>query len=179
MADWVEIREATSGGMVSLRGDLADGALRAAVCGLTGTGFPEVGRAELAPGHGILWMAPDEVLILLPQGAASGAVATLEAALAGRHHLALDVSDMRAMVAIEGVGLREVLAKLVPVDMSPGVFVPGKVRRTRLGQVAAAFWLEAEDSARLVTFRSVGEYALALLRAAAAGGPVGHFAQNR
>jgi hypothetical protein len=73
------------------------------------------------------------------------------------------------------VPAREALAKLCPVDLAPGVFEAGEMRRTRLAQVPAAFWWE-EDGFTLVCFRSVAQYAFDVLKGAADGAArVGHF----
>jgi sarcosine oxidase subunit gamma len=75
---------------------------------------------------------------------------------------------------VSGAGAREVLAKLCPVDLSPDAFTPGMFRRTRMAQVPAAFWLDAEDTFHLICFRSVADYAFNLLKTAALpGGEVG------
>jgi len=49
------------------------------------------------------------------------------------------------------------------------------VRRTRFAQVPAAFWMQDDNSAEVVAFRSVAAYVFGLLKTAAAAGPVGHF----
>ena len=68
------------------------------------------------------------------------------------------------------------MAKLVPVDMSTQAFVPGQFRRTRMAQVAAAFWMLDEETIRIVCFRSVAEYVFGLLKdAAEPGSEVGFF----
>ena len=93
--------------------------------------------------------------------------ATLSAigvALSGTHHLAVDVSDARAVFRIAGPQVREVLAKLCPVDLSPAVFQPGDLRRTRAAQVAAALWISGPDEFTLVSFRSVAGYVFDLLK---------------
>ena len=84
--------------------------------------------------------------------------------------------NARAMVRLSGKGAREVLAKLSPVDLAPGSFGPGDFRRTRVAQVAAAFWMEADESFRIVCFRSVAEYLFGVLKVAAQpGSEVGYF----
>ena len=50
-----------------------------------------------------------------------------------------------------GVKSRELMAKLTPADLHPDVFGLGMFRRSRLGQVAAAFWLENETDFVVVT----------------------------
>lgn len=168
-----EVSFAPLAGMVSLRGDLASPTLRAAVAAVAGE-VPDVGRLTGSAERGVAWMSPDELLLLLPRGDVPDALASLGRALAGEHHLALDVSDLRATIRLDGAGWRETLGKLTPADLHPDAFGPGILRRSHLGQVAAAFWAEGEG-ARVLCFRSVADYALALLRRSAADGPVGYF----
>ena len=85
----------------------------------------------------------------------------LDKALAGKHHLAVDVSDARAVFRIEGPKAAEVLMKLRPVDLPP--LAPGELRRTRAAQVACAFWRD-DDGYTLVSFRSVAAYVMGLLQ---------------
>ena len=48
--------------------------------------------------------------------------------------------------------------------------------RTRLAQVAAAFWLTSEDEALVVAFRSTGDYVFNLIsKVAEEGSAVGYF----
>lgn len=161
-------------GMVALRGDLADPRLAAAVRSVTGHPLPAPLRLEGGSESGAAWMSPDELLLFVPRGEGASAAARLSEELRGTHHLALDVSDLRLGIALDGPGAREVLAKLSPADLHPSAFGPGQFRRTRLGQIAAGIWLEGQG-ARVVTFRSVGDYALRLLEQSAADGPVGVF----
>jgi len=175
---FVTIREAAPRGMITLRGDLADEGLRGAVKALVDLEVPERGRIVLSRRRAVAWMSPDELLIMLPHGQAAAGVAKLGRALAGTHHLAADVSDARAVFSLEGEGarVREALAKLTPADLSPAAFGPGRIRRTRLSQVSAAFWMTGEEAFELVCFRSVAQYVFDLLSAAARpGSEVGHF----
>ena len=174
---FVRIEEAGFRGLVTLRADLDAAKARKAVKAAVGVDMPGPRRAVLAGGKGALWMSPDEILLVMPHGDASGAVAALSRALADTHHLAANVSDARAAFRITGDldACREVLAKLTPADLRPGAFEEGEVRRTRLAQVAAAFWIE-EGGITLVSFRSVARYVFDLLaNAAASGGEVRHW----
>ncbi|MEX2518913.1 MAG: sarcosine oxidase subunit gamma family protein [Paracoccaceae bacterium] len=115
-------------------------------------------------------MSPDELLFVTGYELAPQAALALGEALAGRRHLAANVSDARAVFRINGPGARELIAKGAPVDLSPTAFGPGDLRRTRLGQVAAAFWIGDDDAFTLVCFRSVGVYVFDWLKASAASG---------
>jgi sarcosine oxidase subunit gamma len=159
--------------MITLRGDLATDSLRDVCTQITGQGLPGPGQANVDGETGVLWMSPDELLVLVPHAQVGDAIARIDTALAGQHHLAVDVSDARSLFAVEGPAAREVIAKLCPVDMAPAAFGPGSFRRTRMAQISAAVWMEADETLRVICFRSVARYAQDLLSTAARAGPVG------
>lgn len=171
----VTIREAGLRGMIILRGDLSDKKLRKVCTDLSGANFPDRGQANCDGEKGLCWMSPDELLVLVPYADAAQAVAAIDKALGGTHYLAENVSDARALIIVEGSFGREVIAKLAPADLHPDSFQPGDFRRTRLGQVAAAFWMRDEDTFEVICFRSVAAYTFGLLAASAKAGAVGHF----
>ncbi len=150
-------------GMITLRGDFTDPDFAATLTEATGCPVPDQRGIVAAGDISIGWMSPDELLILCTHSDADTLVAKLAAALAGHHALAVNVSDARAVFDLNGPRSREVLAKLAPVDLAPSVFKPGELRRSRLAQVAAAFWMMDEQSFRIVCFRSVGQYVNDLL----------------
>ncbi|MCC1494921.1 sarcosine oxidase subunit gamma [Cognatishimia sp. F0-27] len=163
----VTVREAPATGMVLLRADLSDSAVQEAVRAVIGLSVPGQRGTAFAGSTGLLWLSPDEMIILGSHAESRARVAALDDALGSAHALVCDVSDARAVFTLEGRGLREILAKLAPVDMAPDRFAPGEVRRTRLAQVAAAFWLRDEASAQVICFRSVAQYVFDLLSDAA------------
>lgn len=169
----VSVADAGLCGMVTLRGDLGSDVIAQALAGV-GLAVPAQRRAAMMADRSALWMSPDELLLLVPHAAADSIADALTTALAGTHHLAVNVSDARALLRLTGpdAHLREALAKLAPVDMA--LFTPGDIRRTRLGQIACAFWMPAAGTVDLVCFRSVARYAFDLLADAAAGHSVGH-----
>lgn len=165
-------------GMVTLRGDLADPAFAKAVKSVTGLAPPD--RRQITDGDdgtSLAWMSPDELLLFCKAEAAPERAAALAGALTGLHALAIDVSDARAVFHVEGAAAREVMAKLTPADVAPGAFGPGEMRRTRLGQVPAAFRMTSATTFEVIAFRSVAVYVFDLLsNAAKPGSEVGHFA---
>ncbi len=174
----VNIRDNGLRGMITLRGDLDLVDLRNAASGVTGLDFPNARGARCVGENGLCWMSPDELLILLPYDKVGSAVWTIEKTLESSHFLAVDVSDARASITVEGEGsaIRDVLAKLTPADLRPNVLPVGEMRRTRLAQVPAAIWFHEDDRLELVCFRSVADYVFALLsNAAARGSEVEHF----
>lgn len=165
----VSIKELGPVGMVTIRGDFASNAFATAVETTCGGPIPGQRRFEGALG----WMSPDELLWTGAYADAPGVVSALGEALADEHHLAVNVSDARAVFSVTGKGARELIAKGAPVDMSPAAFGPGDLRRTHIGQVAAAFWMGAESGEAgftLVCFRSYADYMMGWLSASAKDG---------
>ncbi|MCM2561238.1 sarcosine oxidase subunit gamma [Lutimaribacter sp. EGI FJ00015] len=174
----VTVAEAGLQGMITLRGQTGEAGFADAVKQATGLDLPDTRTIVAADKRAIAWMSPDEWLLMCPYEDAHDMVAGLRAALAGRHHLVENVSDARAMFTLDGddATLREVLAKLAPVDLHPERFGPGEMRRTRFAQVPGAFWLTAPGAARVVCFRSVAQYMYDLLCVASSeGSAVGYF----
>lgn len=157
-------------GMILLRGRPEVLAPAAQVVGLAAPAQRQI----VAEGdRALAWMSPDEWLLLCPRDQAGGLLRDMGAALAGRHHLLADVSDMRSLFAIEGPAARDAIARLAPVDMDR---LPAhELRRTRLAQIAAALWRDDGGVVTLMCYRSVARYAFDLLSQAAAAGPTGHF----
>jgi len=152
----VTVRDAGLVGMITLRGDLADETLAKAVKSVTGQPMPKARGLSHGAKGSVLWMSPDELLLMVAYDRADAMVAKLDKALGAQHMLAVNVSDARAMFTLTGARCREVIAKGAPVDMSGAALGVAEVRRSRLGQVAAAFWLTDETTLNVVCFRSVG-----------------------
>lgn len=164
------IAEAGLTGMILLRADLSDPAVAAAIRSVTNLPVPAPLGVARDGGRGLLWMSPDEALLLGAYDDVDAELAALRAALGAAHALAVDVSDARAMFVVSGPATRDVFAKLAPLDFAPASFPAGMIRRTRLSQVPAAIWFEDDTTARLVCFRSVAAYVFGLLTTAAAPG---------
>ena len=164
------VREAGLVGMLTIRGDTTAASFAKPVKSVTGISIPGQRMIGEKDGRALGWMSPDEFLLVCPHEEADELVEKLSAKLKGHHHLAVNVSDARAVFDIEGPHAREVLAKVCPVDLEPGVFEPGELRRTRLAQVPAAFWMTGPESFRLVCFRSVARYVFDVLSLGAQDG---------
>ncbi|SNR26895.1 sarcosine oxidase subunit gamma [Puniceibacterium sediminis] len=170
------VQEAGLHGMITLRGDHADADFAQAVADVAGVAMPDQREVVSGGDTSLIWMSPDELLLLCPYAEAGETVTKLTEALGDTHALAVDVSDARVVFTLTGTHIRDVIAKLAPVDMSPAAFRPGMVRRTRFAQVAAAVWLRDDETAQIICFRSVAPYMFALLcNAATPGTEVGIF----
>jgi len=156
---FASIREIGPVGMITLRAKGVKG-LDKAVKAVVGTKLPAQRRIEVNGDRTCGWMSPDEYLLILPYAEVRDALASLAKSLAGEHHLAVDVSDARAVFRVEGDKADQVLAKLSPVDFV--TLEPGELRRTRTAQVAAAMWSQ-DGGFTVVCFRSVAGYVMGLL----------------
>ncbi|WP_147113632.1 sarcosine oxidase subunit gamma [Tateyamaria sp. syn59] len=170
------ISEVTLQGMITLRGDLSDPAIRSAATGVAAVDMPDQGQAQCTDDRGLCWMSPDELLVLCPYDEVAANIEKMQTALKGIHSLCFNVSDARAVFDLSGPNARDVLAKLVPVDLAPERFTKGMFRRTRMAQVPAAFWLHDTDHFRIICFRSQAQYVYDLLKTASAcGSTVSYF----
>jgi len=161
-----EIQEVGPAGMISLRAKNLKG-LGNAVLAAVGTKVPAPRRIEVSEDRSCAWMSPDEYMLIMPYADVGTALVALGKALKGEHHLAVDVSDARAVFRIQGAEAANVLRKLMPVDFE--ALELGEVCRTRAAQVAAAVW-QHDDCYTLICFRSVAEYVMGLLKHAATTG---------
>lgn len=157
---FADIAEIGPVGMVTLRCKHDVKTLPKAVKAAVGMAMPAARRIVKDGAFGAAWMAPDELLLILPYDQVVNALESIARMLKAEHHLAVDVSDARAVFRIHGAKAAQVLAKLTPADLA--ALEPGEIRRSRAAQVAAAFWAE-EGGLTLVCFRSVAPYMMGLL----------------
>ncbi len=165
-----KVEECGLQGMITLRGDLSDKVLAKAVKDATGQKVPAQREVLVDGDTGVAWMSTDELLVLVPYAEVEAKLAAMAGALSGTHALAVNVSDARAVFRISGASAREVLGKLAPVELSIEAFQPGQIRRSRLAQVAGAFWMDDAETFRVVCFRSAADYVFNLLKVAAQPG---------
>ncbi|MEM0945212.1 MAG: sarcosine oxidase subunit gamma family protein [Pseudomonadota bacterium] len=163
-------------GQITLKGDLADPELGSAVMDLVGVAPPGALRATFQGERSAVWMAPDELLLVLPYAETGAAVAQLQNALAEQHAMAVDVSDARAVIRVSGEGAQELMAKGAPCDVSDRGFPVGTARRTHFAEVAVGIWRREETLWEMVSFQSYAPHLFAWLRASAGeASRVGHF----
>jgi sarcosine oxidase, subunit gamma len=161
------IREIGPIGMITLRAKAGTKGLDKAILAATGCAVPALLRMETKDDRAAGWMSPDEVLLILPYAEVSNALDAIAQALKGQHHLAVNVSDARAVFRVEGAQADQVMRKISPVDFD--TLALGELRRSRAAQVAAAFWRD-ETGFTVVCFRSVAGYMMALLSQSAKAG---------
>ncbi len=164
----ISLREISDRGMIDLRGLASDEAFMSAAHDALGFALPTEPRTSAAWGDvRVLWLSVDQWLILSTRSKAQEILANLHKTLQGIHSLAVDVSDMRAVIRLEGEGSREVLMKGTSLDLLSGEFTPGTCRRMRYAEIAALLHVVEETVFDVYVFRSYAHYAWDFLCATA------------
>ena len=154
----ITVTDAGLTGMITLRSDMKNKKLGAAIKAVTGLSVPKPNGIAMGKKGAAAWMSPDELLLLCDYADVDAQIAKLEKALKGTHFMAVNVSDARQIFHLKGKAIRDVLAKGSPADFRPSALPVGEMRRSRLGQIAVAYWFTSEEEAYLICFRSVANY---------------------
>jgi sarcosine oxidase subunit gamma len=158
-------------GQTALRGDDGDPAFVDAVRAAIGAVPPTqpntvAGPAALADGPRVLWLGPDEWLVVAADGEA---LVQLRAALEGRSAAVVDVSDSRAVITLSGARARDVLAKGCPLDLHPSVFPPGRCAQSLLAKAHVLLHrIDEAPTFEIYVHRSFADYLWTWLEDAAA-----------
>jgi sarcosine oxidase subunit gamma len=156
----IDLREITDRGMIDVRGHATDKKFMAAAKKVLGLDLPKTPRTSLSWGDvKALWLSIDQWLILCPRAKAVELVVALKAELVGVHSLIVDVSDMRAVLRLEGEGVREVLLKGSSLDLLSDDYAAGTVRRMRYAEIAALLHVVEDTVFDVYVFRSYADYA--------------------
>ncbi len=155
----ISIREIPDRGMIDLRGITSDPAFMSAAHDALGFALPTEPRSSASWGDvKVLWLSIDQWLILSTRSKAHEILANLRNTLKGIHSLAVDVSDMRAVIRLEGEGCREVLMKGTSLDLLAPEYKPGCCRRMRYAEIAALLHVVEENVFDVYVFRSYAHY---------------------
>ncbi len=145
--------------MIDLRGAATDKKFMAAAKAKLGVDLPKAPRTSTTWGDiKVIWLSPDQWLVTCPRAKAQVLADQLSRDLAGIHSLAVNVSDMRAIIRLEGEGVREVLMKGSTLDLTDGDYTPGTVRRMRFAEIAALLSIVEDNVIDVYVFRSYADY---------------------
>ena len=164
----IGLREISDRGMIDVRGSASDKKFMGVVKKVLGLDLPKAPRSSVSWGDvKALWLSIDQWLILCSRAKAGELAAALKAELAAIHSLVVDVSDMRAVLRLEGEGVREVLLKGSSLDLLSEDYAPGTVRRMRFEEIAALLHVVEDTVFDVYVFRSYADYAWDFLLATA------------
>ncbi|OMH23143.1 hypothetical protein BKD30_14755 [Tersicoccus phoenicis] len=119
-------------------------------------------------GTAVLWLGPDEFLVVGPElegaQAPTELVGSLAGALGEAPGQAVDLSANRTTLELAGPASRDVLEKSVTFDLHPRAFAAGRAYSLLLGPVQVVLWKTREEPEfRILARGSFTEYTVALL----------------
>jgi sarcosine oxidase subunit gamma len=117
---------------------------------------PAPNTATTWNGRVVLWLGPDEWLVVAEPPAAHAVASELEAALAGHHHTAIDVSANR--IAFELVDGLEALSSACGLDLDPSRWMPGMCTQTLFGGAQVILHQRDERTTRVFVRPSFAGY---------------------
>ena len=129
-------------------------------------GFPaEPNTVAPSPDRDILWLGPDEWLVVGHTGTAEALVAELETSLGDAHHSVVDVSANRTGIELAGPSRHDLLSTACPIDLHPRSWGDGRCAQTVFG-AAQILLQEREGTTRVFVRPSFAAYVVDLLLAA-------------
>jgi len=104
----------------------------------------------------VLWLGPDEWLLIAPPGAQRDLESRVREAAGDEFVSVTDVSAQRTTLLVAGPGARDLLSHGCSLDLHPRVFTPGRCAQTTLGRTQvvlvardepkAGFWVLVRSS---------------------------------
>lgn len=108
-----------------------------------GHGLPQIGAAVGGAGTRTVWAGRHQFMVLgAPLTPIAGAAMT-------------DQTDAWACAALEGPGARDVLARLVPIDLRDAAFPEGATARTLVAHMTAVLLRTGPERYEMMVFRSM------------------------
>jgi sarcosine oxidase subunit gamma len=157
-------------GQVALRGS-GDPAFVEAAAAALGLAPPlEPNRVGERGRVRMLWLGPDEWLVVTPDGKAEALAKKLLEKLQGQAAAVVEVSEARAVIGLAGPRARDVLSHGCSLDLHPRAFGPGRCAQTLLSRVPII--LDQRDGAPsydIYVHRSFAEHLWGWLEDAGAG----------
>lgn len=136
--------------LINLRGDAGDPALVRTVYGVLALDLPTEPNTWTARGHrSVLWLGPDEWLLVGEKEEQADEIARLEERLISVHSSVVDVSGQRTVIDLSGANAYDILGGGCTLDLHPRYFRTGHCAQTLLGK--AQVILQRRDDAP--TFR--------------------------
>lgn len=154
----LRLREVPFTTQIGIRADPSSPAFEA-VAAATGVGLPRaVGETTGdASGTAVLWLGPDEFL-LVAEPDRHDLLPALESALGSARGQVVDLSANRTILEVRGPAARAALDTGVPADLHPRAFGVGAAITATLSRVPVLVWRTEEEAFRVMPRASFAEY---------------------
>jgi sarcosine oxidase subunit gamma len=124
----------------------------------TPLGFPRDANTWSADSdREMLWLGPDEWLVVGPRGSGSAIADAIERSLAGTDHSVTDVSANRVVLELSGEDRHELLAMGCGLDLHPRSWRDGMCAQTLLARVPVILQ-ERMEGTRVIVRASFADY---------------------
>ena len=131
----LSIRELAFVSQINLRADPKDANVMQRLAEALGFALPVVPNTVAAKGdRRVLWLGPDEWLLVGPDGQQMAFEQALRTGLNGGFGSIVDVSANRTLLEIRGPKAHKLLAHGVPIDLEARSFGPGRCAQTLLAK---------------------------------------------
>ena len=139
-------------------------AAAAAMSFAIGVEFPrQACRAVTEGSRAVLWLGPDEWLLIAPDDRPDVLVEALTGALGGEPASIVEVSDRNVGIVVAGERAAEAINAFNALDLDAAAFPVGMCTRTLFGKAEIILWRTAADAFRLEAWRSFAPYVLGCL----------------
>lgn len=153
----VALREVPFLTMIGLRASLASPAARR-LEEVLGFSLPQrSGEVTGIPGRSVLWLSPDEFLVVTSEDSGEH-LRALQEALRGESGSVLDLSANRTTFELTGPSARSVLEKGCPLDLHPRSLAENTALNTNIGRVAVILWKTGAQTYQIFPRSSFADY---------------------
>lgn len=114
----------------------------------------------------VLWLGPDEWLLIEPDADVPALVAWIAEGLGETPASLVDVSDRNVAIAVSGPKAAEALNAFNPLDLSLAAFPVGMCTRTIFGKAEIVLWRTGAEVFHIEVWRSFAPYVLGSLEEA-------------
>ena len=143
-------------GKLNLRGE---NDLAKVVKVITGCSFPpKANRFESAGDRHLVWLGPDEYLLLCEPGKEQELQDSLNSMIPSAHFAITNVSDSLCALSLRGPAVRAVLAKGCGLDLHPKQFAAGQSAQSLLALSTVTLMAMADDAFILICRTSFAPY---------------------
>jgi sarcosine oxidase subunit gamma len=143
-------------GKLNIRGDHS---LEAAVKAATGCNFPPLANQfEAAGERRVVWLGPNEYLLLCESGKEKALHDTLTSTIKTGYFAITDVSDSMCAFSLSGPAVRKVLAKGCSLDLHPSQFGAGKCAQSLLAHAGITLMALSDVAFILICRTSFAPY---------------------
>lgn len=158
--DLLTIKERAFLGHVNIRGASDNTDFMSAVKQVLGDSLPIKANTFVeADGNTILWLGPNEWLVVTSEESVSQIISQLESGLGDTFSAVNDVSGANTVLEISGAKAQALLLKGCPLDLHHSVFSTGQCAQTVIAKTGMTLWqVDDAPSYKLIVRRSFADY---------------------